>query len=150
MLLLIFNVGSSLYAIESEHVVEVIPRLAYRQLHQVPEYVAGVFNYRSSIVPVIDLCRLMRGIPSQKYLSTRVMMVSYPQSDGALRYIGLMAERVIETLDKAEADFMDAGIQGQEDSYLGGIMTDKKGLIQRVCLEQLFAAVQFLNTPAGA
>ncbi|XGV97161.1 MAG: chemotaxis protein CheW [Leptolyngbya sp. BL-A-14] len=149
MLLLVFNVGNSLYAIESAHVVEVIPRLSYRKLHQVPEHVVGVFNYRSSIVPVIDLCRLMRGTPSQSYLSTRVMMVSYPRADGALRYIGLMAERVIETLDKTEADFKDAGIRGQEASYLGGIMTHKKGLIQQICLEQLLADVH-LKTAAGA
>lgn len=150
MLLLVFYVGSSLYAIESAHVVEVIPRLSYRALHQVPEYIAGVFNYRGSIVPVIDLCQLIRGMPSQTHLSTRVMMVSYPRSNGTLHYIGLMAERVIETLDKADSAFKDAGVQEQAASYLGGIMSHKKGLIQRICLEQLLAEVQHLNMAMGA
>ena len=111
--------------------VEVIPRVSYREVHHVPEYVAGVFNYRGSIVPVIDLCRLIRGAPSKGYLSTRVMMVSYARPDGTLRYIGLMAERVIETLNRAETEFRDADIQAHEAPYLGGIITDKKGMIQR-------------------
>ncbi|MBL1177242.1 chemotaxis protein CheW [Pantanalinema sp. GBBB05] len=149
MLMLVFYIGKNLYAIESSRVVEVIPRLTYREVHHVPEYVAGVFNYRGSIVPVIDLCRLIRGIPSKGFLSTRVMMVSYPQPDGALRYVGLMAERVIEALDKAETDFKDTGIQANTAPYLGGIITDKKGMIQRIRLEQLFAEVQPINLIAA-
>lgn len=145
MLLLVFYVGKNLYAIESARVVEVIPRVAYRQVHYVPDYVAGVFNYRGSIVPAIDLCQLIRGTPSKAYLSTRVMMVSYARSDGTQRYIGLMAERVIETLNKAETDFKEVGIQANQAPYLGGIITDKKGMIQRIGLEQLFADVQQLN-----
>jgi chemotaxis-related protein WspB len=151
MLLLDFYVGKNLYAIETSRVVEVIPRVSYREVHHVPEYVAGVFNYRGSIVPVIDLCRLIRGTPSKGYLSTRVMMVSYPRPDGTPRHIGLMAERVIETLDKAETDFKDVGIQANEAPYLGGIITDKKGMIQRIRLEQLFSDVQHMNLlSAGA
>ncbi|MDX2230590.1 MAG: chemotaxis protein CheW [Leptolyngbyaceae cyanobacterium bins.349] len=145
MLMLVFYIDKNLYAIESSRVVEVIPRLTYREVHHVPSYVSGVFNYRGSIVPVIDLCRLIRGTPSKSFLSTRVMMVSYPQSDGTLRYIGLMAERVIEAVNKAETDFKDTGIQANAAPYLGGIITDKKGLIQRIRLEQLFSDVQQIN-----
>ncbi len=151
MLMLVFYVGRNLYAVETSRVVEVIPRVFYREVHHAPEYVAGVFDYRGSIVPVIDLCHLIRGTPSKNHLSTRVMMVSYSQADGTVRYVGLMAERVIETLDKAEADFKDAGIQTNAAPYLGGIITDKKGMIQRIRLEQLFGDVQNIHlSGAGA
>jgi chemotaxis-related protein WspB len=145
MLMMVFHIGENLYAIESSRVVEVIPRVSYRQVQYVPNHVAGVFNYRGAIVPVIDLCQLIRGAPSRNYLSTRVMMVSYPCADGSCRHIGLMAERVIEALDKSAADFQDGGIQAQAAPYLGGIITDKRGMIQRICLEQLFTGVQQLN-----
>ncbi len=145
MLILLFYVGENLYAIESSRVVEVIPRVIYREVHHVPEYVTGVFNYRGAIVPVIDLCKLIRGTPSRGYLSTRVMMVNYPRQDGTPRYIGLMAERVIETLDKPESEFQDSGIQTETAPYLGGIVTDKKGMIQWVRLDRLFADVQHTN-----
>ncbi len=145
MLMMVFHIGENLYAIESSRVVEVIPRVSYRGVPYVPDHVVGVFNYRGAIVPVIDLCQLIRGAPSRNYLSTRVMMVSCPGSDGALRHIGLMTERVIEALDQAEVAFQDGGIQAQAAPYLGGIITDKRGMIQRICLEQLFTGVQQLN-----
>jgi len=145
MLLLIFHVGANLYAIDSSHVVEVIPRVSYRAVHHVPDYVVGVFNYRGAIVPAIDLCQMIRGTPSQEYLSTRVMMVSYPCPDGKLRHLGLMAERVIETLDRSESDFKETGIGTNDARYLGGIITDKKGMIQQFFLDRLFADIQQIN-----
>ncbi len=151
MLMLVFYVGKNLYAIESSRVVEVIPQVSCREVHHVPEYVAGVFNYRGAIVPVIDLCQLIRGTASKAYLSTRIMMVNYPRPDGTTRCIGLMAERVIETMDRDEADFKDSGLQSGDAPYLGGIILDKKGLIQRLSLERLFSDVQHLHLlEAGA
>jgi chemotaxis-related protein WspB len=138
MLILVFRVSDNLYAIDTSRIVEVIPRVLYREAHHVPDYVAGIFNYRGSIVPVIDLCLLTRGTPSKNHLSTRVMMVSYPQADHTVRYVGLMAERVIETLNKAAESFKDAGIAADEAPYLTGVITHEKGIIQRICPDQLF------------
>lgn len=139
MLILIFHIGSSLYAIDSSHVIEVIPRVTYREVPYVPKYVAGLFNYRGAIVPVIDLCQLIRGTPSKPYLSTRVIMVSYSDKDDRLQYIGLMAERVIKTINKPEIEFVSSGIQVNQATYLGGMMMDEKGMIQRIDLDRLFA-----------
>jgi chemotaxis-related protein WspB len=142
MLMLLFYVSKDLYAIESSRVVEVIPRVALRKVHHVPEYVAGLFNYRSKIVPVIDLCHLIRGTPSRFCLSTRIIMVSYSHQDYGQQYLGLVAERITETLNKPETDFVDSGIRVKEAPYLGGMLMDEKGIIQRIHLEQLFADVQ--------
>jgi chemotaxis-related protein WspB len=138
MLMLLFHIGNNLYSIESSHVVEVIPRVAYREVHHVPNYVAGLFNYRGAIVPVIDLCHLIRGTPSQANLSTRVMIVSYPCQDNTLQYIGLMAEQVIKTAKKSASDFLKSGIQTSEARYLGDMIMDEKGMIQNIDLELLF------------
>ncbi|MGA9381777.1 MAG: chemotaxis protein CheW [Phormidium sp.] len=142
MLILIFHIGSSLYAIDSYHVIEVIPRVTYREVAYVPKYVAGLFNYRGAIVPVIDLCQLLRGTPSKPYLSTRVIMVSYPGKDNRLQYIGLMAERVIKTMNKPEIEFVNSGIQADQAAYLGGMMMDEKGMIQRIDIDRLFAELK--------
>lgn len=139
MLILIFHIGNCLYAIDSSHVMEVIPRVTYREVPYVPKYVAGLFNYRGAIVPVIDLCQLIRGTPSKPYLSTRVIMVSYPGKDDRLQCIGLMAERVIKTINKPEIEFVSSGIQANEAAYLGDMIVDEKGMIQRINLDRLFA-----------
>ena len=142
MLMLLFYVSKDLYAIESSRVVEVIPRVALRKVHHVPEYVAGLFNYRGKIVPVIDLCHLIRGTSSRFCLSTRIIMVSYPNQHDRQQYLGLIAEKITETLNKPETAFVDSGIRVKESPYLGGMLMDEKGIIQRIHLEQLFADVQ--------
>lgn len=138
MLILIFHIGNSLYAIDSSHIIEVIPRVTYREVPYVPKYVAGLFNYRGAIVPVIDLCQLLRGIPSKPYLSTRVIMVSYLCKDDRLKHIGLMAERVIKTINKPQIEFVSSGIQVSDAVYLGGMVMDEKEMIQQIDLDKLF------------
>ncbi|MEH2361181.1 MAG: chemotaxis protein CheW [Nostoc sp.] len=144
--MLLFYIGSNVYAIESSHVVEVIPRVTYREVHHVPNYVAGLFNYRGAIVPVIDLCQLIRGKPSQAYLSTRVFIVSYPaQESDKLKYVGLMAERVIKTVKKSASEFLASGIKTSEAPYLGKMIMDESGMIQHIDLERLLSILKQIN-----
>lgn len=142
MLMLLFQISNDLYAIESTRVVEVIPRVALRKIHHVPEYLAGLFNYRGKMIPVIDLCHLIRQTPSRFCLSTRIIMVSYPSQNYGEQYLGLIAEKITDTLDRPEGNFVDSGIRIKKAPYLGGMLMDQKGIIQRIHLEQLFADVQ--------
>ena len=138
MLMLLFYVGNDLYAIESTRVVEVIPKVALRKMQYVPDYVAGLFNYRGSILPVIDLCHLIQGSSSHSYLSTRIMIVSHARADGGAQYLGLMAERVTETLDRSPSDIRASSIHVDGAPYLTGTIIDDKRIIQCLQLEQLF------------
>jgi chemotaxis-related protein WspB len=141
MLLLLFCVGKDSYAIESSRVVEVIPRVPLRQLHRVPDYVAGLLNYRGTIVPVVDLCHLIQGSPSRVQLSTRIMIVQ--SSDVSVPYVGLLAEQVIQTINKPEAAFVNSSnVQMSAAPYLGGMILDPKGMIQQIHLDRLFADVR--------
>lgn len=137
MLMLLFHIGKDLYAIDSKSVVEVIPRVPLRTIHQVPQYVAGLFNYRGTIVPVIDLCHLIRGNPSKLSMSTRIIMVGYPNNN-TLQYLGLIAERITETLSIPKPNFVDSGIRVSQAPYLGSMIMNEKGIIQCLDLEQLF------------
>jgi chemotaxis-related protein WspB len=144
MLMLLFYIGKDPYAIESSRVVEVIPRVPLRQINHVPDYVAGLFNYRGKIAPVIDLCHLIQGKPSGLKLSTRIIMVQSATNDHTLQYLGLMAERVIKTLDKPETELVNSNARMNVAPYLGGMILDQNGMIQRVHLDQLFTdATQF-------
>ncbi len=150
MLMLLFYVGDNLYALDSSQVVEVIPRVILRKTHQMPDYVGGMFQYRSAIVPVIDLCYLIRGQPSCSYLSTRIIMVNYFGKDNSKRCIGLMAERVTETLNKPDSELRDVATQLDEThGYLGEMIMDEKGMIQRIRLESLLSDSQQQYLLAG-
>lgn len=139
MLILLFYIGDDLYAIESSHIIEVIPRVNLRKIQHVPEYVAGLFNYRGVILPVIDLCHLIQETPSRSYLSTRIIIVKYPRQNESLQYLGLMAERVTETLSISDADIRESSIRVEEAPYLSGTIINEKRIIQRVQLERLFS-----------
>ena len=139
VLILLFYAGKDLYAIDSSYIVEVIPRVSFRKVHHVPEYVAGLFNYRGVILPVIDLCHLIQGTPSRPYLSTRIIIVKYFRQNQSLQYLGLMAERVTETLSIANSDIRESSIRVEEAPYLSGTIVDEKRIIQCVQLEKLFS-----------
>ncbi len=142
MLMLLFHIDKDLYAIDSKSVVEVIPRVPLRTIHQVPKYVAGLFNYRGTIVPVIDLCDLIRANPSKLSLSTRIIMVRYPLKNNTLQYLGLIAERITETLTIPKPNFVDSGIRVSQAPYLGSMIMNEKGIIQCIELEKLFTESQ--------
>jgi chemotaxis-related protein WspB len=137
VLFLIFAVGDAYYAIESASVVEVIPRVSLRAVRNFPPYVSGLFNYRSTIVPVIDLCQFIEQRPSCSNLSTRIIMVKHQGADGCGRIFGLLAERVTDTLMKAPASFSDSALQASSKPYLGGVALDERGLIQVIHLDVL-------------
>ncbi|AFZ14292.1 CheW protein [Crinalium epipsammum PCC 9333] len=139
MLILLFYAGKDLYAIEGTHIVEVIPRVSLRKVQHVPEYMAGLFNYRGIILPVIDLCHLIQGTPSRSYLSTRIIIVKHPRQNESLKYLGLMAERVTETLSVSNADIKDSSIRVEDAPYLSGTIVDEKRIIQCIELERLFS-----------
>lgn len=152
MLMLLFSIDRDLYAIDSSHVAEVIPKVPLKKIHHVPNYVVGLFNYRGAIVPVIDLCYLIQNKPSRSYLSTRIIMVRFPRKDNAVQHLGLMAERVTETLNKPESEFINSEVGVKEAPYLGRMVIDEKGMIQYISLERLFIEmrnVYLLTTGEG-
>jgi chemotaxis-related protein WspB len=142
MLMLIFYVGNDRYALDTTNVVEVIPMVVLRDIPHAPQYVAGLFNYRGTIVPVIDLCRLIKGTPSRSALSTRIVMVNYHHHNDTVSLLGLMAERIADTLRHTDVEFADAGFQPEAAPYLGEMIVDRRGMIQRIHVEHLLPESQ--------
>jgi len=150
MLLLQFQAGENRYGIDVVEVIEVVPRVRFRALPHADAAVAGLMNYRGTLVPVIDLTALLTGSPSQPFFSTRIIVVKADR-DGAGKIIGLLAERVTETVACAAADFQPAGIDVAEAPYLGELSLRAEGAIQRVRIESLLTPVlrAALMPPAG-
>lgn len=148
MLMLLFHAGDNVYALDSSQVVEVIPMVVLRKIHHVPDYVAGVFNYRGTIVPVIDLCHLIQGTACRTRFSTRIIMVNYTAKDGGHHRLGLMAERVTETLSRPDIDLKNP-LTVNDVPYLGEMFMDEKVMIQLIHWEYLISDVQHAPLLAG-
>jgi chemotaxis-related protein WspB len=134
MLFLIFRLGPDRYALDANEIVEVLPRVALKALPSTPAWVAGVFDYRGQMVPVIDLPALALGRPATDHMSTRTILITYPADEGSgtarPHVLGVIAEHANRTLRRDAADFHPSGIDTPDAPYLGPIATDADGLLQ--------------------
>jgi len=140
MVFLLFSIGNNRYALESRQVVEVVPMVELWQVPKAPAYVAGMFAYRGKLVPVLDLCQLMHGQPCPARLSTRIILANYLCDNSTWRILGLMAEHVTDTITREPTDFAPFSLAVEDAPYLGEILTDEHGMIQRVRMEPLLSA----------
>lgn len=72
-------------------------------------------------------------------MSTRIVVTRYPARDGEQRLLGLVAERVTDTVERDPADFAPFGLEPGTPSYLGPVTSDGTEIIQWVKAEALLS-----------
>ena len=137
MLMMGFNIGTYAYAIPCKGIVEVIPFIEMRPLPGAPDFIAGIFDYRGSIVPVIDLKMLAMNAPCSRTFGTRAIIMDFPAWDGGPRRLGLIAENVTTTFNVGENDFEETGVELKNSPYLGKIVRHEGELVQIITTENL-------------
>ena len=140
MLFLLFELGADRYVLDVRQVAEVLPLVGIKQVPLAPPAVAGILNYRGAPVPVIDVSQLTLGRPAARRLSTRIVLVHYPDADGRTRLLGLIAERATETVRLDEAAFVAPGITNGGAAYLGPVANHARGMLQRIDARTLLPA----------
>jgi chemotaxis-related protein WspB len=129
-LLLQFQLGADRYVIDTAEVVRVLPLVTMKHIPQAPHGVAGAFNLQGTPVPVIDLSELALARPAARCLSTRVVLVHYPDNMGRARLLGLLAEKVTQTVRRPRSEFVSSGVHCDEAPYLGPVAAGADGLVQ--------------------
>jgi chemotaxis-related protein WspB len=137
MTALLFGVSDQGYALDISRVIEVVPAVRLRTIPGVPEYVAGVFCYKGTIVPVLDLNQMLCGAPAANRYSTRIILVRYTGQSKSEHVLGLLVERADQGLTDALGDLLPSGITTPDEPYLGKIATRDKETIQLGKIEQL-------------
>ncbi len=137
MLFLLFQLGNDRYALQASRVLEVLPLVELRKIPDAPKGVAGIFNYRGRPVPAVDLSELTLGQPSDPRLSTRIIVINYPDERGALHPLGLIAEHATELIQRDQRLFQEPGHKLGGAPYLGPVLMDKRGVIQWVHEQRL-------------
>jgi chemotaxis-related protein WspB len=153
MLLLLFQLGDDRYALDARQVAEVLPLVTITRIPHAPPGVAGVFNYRGAPVPAIDLSQLTIGRPAHARLSTRLVVVHYPDGSGNTRLLGLVAEKATGTVRRELGDFVASGVTNPETAHVGSVATDAGGLTHWIDLQKLLPesvrGVLFQNGPGS-
>ena len=137
MLFLIFELGKDRYALDVRQIAEVMPLVGVKQIPKAPQAMKGLFNYRGAPVPVVDLSQLTLGRPSARRLSTRIVLVHYPDPSGRTHLLGLIAERATQTARHEPSEFVASGITNAGAHYLGPVVTDARGLLQWIDVRTL-------------
>jgi chemotaxis-related protein WspB len=137
MLFLVFELGKDRYALDVRQIAEVLPLVAFKQVPRAPQAMNGLFNYRGAPVPVIDLSQLTLGRPSANRLSTRLVLVHYPDHTGQTHLLGLVAERATQTARHEASDFVASGVTNTGAPYLGPVVSDARGLLQWIDVRTL-------------
>jgi len=132
MLFLLFQLGSDWYALDAAQVREVLPLVEIKQVPQAAPGIAGLINYRGQPVPVVDLPAMALGRVAQQRISTRIVIVDYPDAAGRPRALGLVAEKATEALHKSAGDFVASGLRQDGTPWLGPVCSDVRGMIQWV------------------
>ncbi len=132
MLYLLFELGANRFAIEATQVVEMLPLVQISKMPHAPVGIAGFFNYRGTLVPVIDLTQLLTSQPAQHRLSTRIILVSFVDQSGISRFAGLIAEQATTTIQRECMDFVQSGISTKSLSFIGPVAIDGKGFIHLI------------------
>ncbi|PTQ87877.1 chemotaxis protein CheW [Agitococcus lubricus] len=139
-LYLLFNIGTDRYALSANEIVEVTHLRPLKQLLAVPEWIAGLLNYRQQMVPVLDLAA-RTGLPSARdKTSTRIVIVQYQATEdifAPVYLLGLILEQATDTLRCLAQDFHDYGVHHPESAYLGPVLAHTQGLIQRITIPHL-------------
>ena len=137
MLALSFHIDSEHYAVPVTQIVEVLPLTSLKTIPQAPDYIAGLLDYRGDPVPVVDLCALISGNKHHKVLTTRIILINYQQHSNTPRLLGLIAERVTETLQIAEDEFKQSGVTLEQAPYLGPVTKQHEAVVQFIHADAL-------------
>lgn len=147
MLALTFQIGADRVALDVRRVRRVVPRV---QLAPAPAGVrglAGQFVYRGQVVPVVDFFRLAAAGDCPARLSSRIILVPWP--DGSERLVGLLATQVADIREFPAP----SGATDSSDG-LSPPVADGTDMIRHLNVDRLLAGLNLepnvLNVPGGA
>lgn len=112
--------------------MEIVPLPSLSTVPHAPECIAGQFNYRGAIVPVLDLRHLVEGKACVAELGTRIVIIHYGEHT-----LGLMAEKVTEVRRLEETQTLAAPVSATDAPYLGRMLVEERELIQFVKVDEL-------------
>jgi len=133
-----FTLGEQRFAVDVREVIEVLPWRALKPIAEAPAWVVGLLAHRGQLIPVLDLSSRSVGRPAQRRTSTRLVLVHYqPETTAARQPLGLVLERATDTVRHPAEAFRPYGLDTGQARYLGPVLEDAQGLLQRIEVGQL-------------
>lgn len=97
-----FEVGGNLYAMDVQHMREIVRWKPVSPLPKAPSLIEGVVDLRAAVIPVVDLGRLLSDEPVTRGPRTRIIV---SEIDGLS--LGLIVDAAVEVVAVDVADLGD-------------------------------------------
>ena len=92
-LLLLFNLDNQRFAVRTNLITEIIPLVEIVKVPKSEPYICGLFNFRGTTIPIVDMTMLLYDKPHTRKVCTRILVLSINQGE-CITQVGLIAERV--------------------------------------------------------
>jgi chemotaxis-related protein WspB len=138
MLALTFQIDDSRVALDVRRISRVVPRVPLAHPAGSPLWLAGVFVYAQTMVPVVDVHRLLGSGECPVQLSSRIILVPWPPVEGAQGYLGLLAANVSEIRDIPAPAKDTSPVSAQP--MLGPAVVEHGEIVRLLDLERLLPA----------
>jgi chemotaxis signal transduction protein len=157
VLILLLQIGQSRYGLDSEAVVQVLPRLQMQTMAGSLPAVAGAFLRAGSIVPVLDAGVALEGRPASGGLRNRIVLMRRPDPQPGPPsgpqpplLFGVLVEAVVEVkrFALAAATALQASASCHH-ALIARVLVDDHDMIPLLAWERLSAEVPARN-PNGA
>jgi chemotaxis-related protein WspB len=136
-LLVVLTAAGRRYGLHAHRIIEIVPAVPVQPLALAPACVTGILDHHGTLVPVIDLGRLLYDRPCERLLGSRIVIVLIGQEDPARRprRIGLLAEAcALRTRDDAA---LQTGLHLPSAPFLGPLVHDDTATIQMLDPERI-------------
>ncbi len=133
-----FFIDEDRYVISAKDIVEIVPAVSLKIVPMLPDYAAGLMNYHSTQVPVIDLCCLLLSRACQKKLSTRIVLVNWARSPGKSMVLGFMVEKATEMITIDENLYKPPAMRNPDAPTNGPIVEHQGVLVTKISIEDIF------------
>lgn len=117
-LYMVFVINNQKYALSSKYITEIIEILPITKLPFLPEYMKGIINLRSTIIPVMD-ARMRFGMEPIEYSERTCIIIIENEANK----IGLIVDAVNEVLTIPPKQIMESTKEKNDlkESFVNGI-----------------------------
>ena len=132
--LLTFAIGKETYAVDIEHVVEIVPPRSVTRIPNADSSIVGILSLRGTIVTIIDVRRLLKQEESAVTPDTRVVVT---ERDGD--YLGFTVDRVLRVvkIPAGEIDPQPVAHSSEQDESVRGVFRHAETLTILLDLNKL-------------
>lgn len=137
MWLVLFTIKGIRYGLNARDVLVVVADRECRPLPGAPSGVVGLMMHDGKPIPVIDVGEAITGVPAERKLSTRIVIVPYKPAGPDAR-IGLRLARANDAARVEASAFSEIGVSAPDTPCLGPVADLGGGwLVQLVEVERL-------------